>query len=102
MMAISNRFGKIARRGLFPPLAASRSLPPDAFSNCCERARSRKRKPGLPWIFPMTVKKTIIFLVILAMTAGTARAQDDEPTYRGKTVAAWKAILKKGDPRQRL
>src|SRR5262249_38557105 len=32
----------------------------------------------------------------------TARAQDAEPTYRGKTVAAWKAILKKGDPRQRL
>jgi HEAT repeat protein len=46
--------------------------------------------------------KTVGILAILTLLASTARAQDDEPTYRGKTVAAWKAILKKGDPRQRL
>jgi HEAT repeat protein len=44
--------------------------------------------------------KSIVLLVLLA--ASTVLAQDEEPTYRGKTVAAWKAILKKGDPRQRL
>jgi HEAT repeat protein len=50
----------------------------------------------------MTAWKTTALLAILILPASSVFAQDEEPTYRGKTVAAWKAILKKGDPRQRL
>jgi len=50
----------------------------------------------------MAGTKSVVLLGVLFLTTVAVAAQDEEATYRGKTVAAWKAILKKGDPRQRL
>jgi HEAT repeat protein len=50
----------------------------------------------------MIRRNALGLLTVLALVAGSALGKDEEATYRGKTVAAWKEILKTGDLRQRL